>query len=105
MDLFYFGDSFSINIHFIQGPEELDPPWVTANKNSVGELWVNLFRYFTCKFKVSTNIINIRFSKPLVRSEYGGSKFGGRKLAIEGIDIYLFFLRVLYCIPTGNNAI
>lgn len=50
------------------------------NTESVGKLWLELFRFYTVGFKMADNVINIRQKHPMSKVE----KTWNKKIAVEG---------------------
>ncbi|KAK4314793.1 hypothetical protein Pmani_013939 [Petrolisthes manimaculis] len=60
-------------------PEELKDKWQTMNSESVGKLWLELFRFYTIGFKMADNVINVRQLPPMPKHEKTWSK----KITVE----------------------
>ena len=59
--------------------------WDECGKNnqSVGELWLDLFRFYTEQFNYKDQVVCIRHKAPLTRFE---KLWNGKCIAIEGKD-------------------
>uniref|UniRef100_A0A6A7FM67 Terminal uridylyltransferase 4-like isoform X1 n=1 Tax=Hirondellea gigas TaxID=1518452 RepID=A0A6A7FM67_9CRUS len=55
-------------------------PGYRKNKKSVGELWIEMFCYYTEKFNFDDNVVTIRQEEPLLRLE---KLWNNRSIAIE----------------------
>ncbi|CAL4244547.1 unnamed protein product, partial [Meganyctiphanes norvegica] len=60
-------------------PSEFDKKWTSSNCLSVGELWLDMFRFYAIGFKMADLVINIRQHQPMSRAE----KTWNKKIAIE----------------------
>lgn len=70
----------TVPIHSPLGPEDLKDKWQTMNTESVGKLWLELFRFYTVGFKMADSVINVRQLHPMSKAEKTWSK----KIVIEG---------------------
>ncbi|XP_041359697.1 terminal uridylyltransferase 4-like isoform X2 [Gigantopelta aegis] len=66
-------------VYFEKIKQESDS-WVCHNTQSVGELWLELLRYYSLTFDMANVVISIRKTSPVARSE---KKWNSKKLAIE----------------------
>ncbi|XP_077548761.1 terminal uridylyltransferase 4-like [Haemaphysalis longicornis] len=61
-------------------PKDLEGRWACKNYRSVGQLWVELLRFYAVEFKLSKHVVCIRKSQPVLISEKNWNK---RYVAIE----------------------
>ena len=69
----------------ISGAADIGDKWKTKNNESIGKLWLELFRFYTIGFKMTDQVINVRYLQPMNKTDKAWSK----KIAIEGK--YLLF--------------
>ena len=55
--------------------------WKCRNKKSVGQLWIEMLRFYSVVCDLNSLVICLRASKPVSREE---KKWASKKLAIEG---------------------
>lgn len=65
----------------ISGPSKLGDKWQCQNTQSVGRLWLDMFRFYTIGFKMTDLVINVRQLQPMPRAEKTWSK----KISVEGV--------------------
>lgn len=58
---------------------DIGDKWKSKNTESVGKLWLELFKFYTMGFKMTELVINIRCLKPMNKTDKAWSK----KIAIE----------------------
>ena len=56
--------------------------WKSENNSSLGQLWLEVLRYFSLGFDTAMYVVCLRQHKMLARAE---KKWNSKKLAIEGI--------------------
>ncbi|KAH9362805.1 hypothetical protein HPB48_015232 [Haemaphysalis longicornis] len=61
-------------------PKDLKDRWACKNYRSVGQLWVELLRFYAAEFKLSKHVVCIRKSQPVLIAE---KKWNKRYVAIE----------------------
>ncbi|XP_077548317.1 terminal uridylyltransferase 4-like [Haemaphysalis longicornis] len=61
-------------------PKDLEGRWACKNYRSVGQLWVELLRFYAVEFKLSKHVVCIRKSQPVLIAE---KKWNNRYIAIE----------------------
>ncbi|KAL3194914.1 hypothetical protein MRX96_045826 [Rhipicephalus microplus] len=61
-------------------PEDLEGRWSCKNDRSIGQLWVELLRFYAVEFKLSRRVVCIRRSQPMLIVE---KKWNRRYIAIE----------------------
>ncbi|XP_077548251.1 terminal uridylyltransferase 4-like [Haemaphysalis longicornis] len=61
-------------------PKDLEGRWACKNFRSVGQLWVELLRFYAVEFKLSKHVVCIRNSQPVLITE---KKWNNRYIAIE----------------------
>lgn len=72
----------------ISGPSKLGDKWQCQNTQSVGRLWLDMFRFYTIGFKMTDLVINVRQLQPMPRAEKTWSK----KITVEGVYLIYIFL-------------
>ncbi|XP_076069141.1 terminal uridylyltransferase 7-like isoform X2 [Oratosquilla oratoria] len=60
-------------------PSELGNKWKCANKESIGELWLAMFRFYSVGFKLNELVVNVRQFKPMSKTDKNWSK----KMSVE----------------------
>lgn len=60
-------------------PSKLGDKWQCQNTQSVGRLWLDMFRFYTIGFKMTDLVINVRQLQPMPRAEKTWSK----KITVE----------------------
>lgn len=87
-------------------PKDLEGRWSCKNDRSIGQLWVELLRFYSAEFKLNKRVVCIRRSQPMLIVE---KKWNKRYIAIEdpysskrnlarsipSERMYLFFKRCL----------
>lgn len=61
-------------------PKDLEGRWTCKNDRSVGQLWVELLRFYAVEFKLNKRVVCIRKSQPVLITE---KKWNKRYIAIE----------------------
>lgn len=61
-------------------PKDLEGRWTCKNDRSVGQLWVELLRFYAVEFKLNKRVVCIRKSQPVLIAE---KKWNKRYIAIE----------------------
>lgn len=61
-------------------PKDLEGQWSCKNDRSVGQLWVELLRFYAAEFKLNKRVVCVRRSQPLLIAE---KKWNRRYIAIE----------------------
>ena len=64
----------------ISGAADIGDKWKTKNTESIGKLWLEMFRFYTIGFKMTEQVINVRYLQPMNKTDKAWSK----KIAIEG---------------------
>jgi hypothetical protein len=67
----------------IAEPKNLDGIWTSENTMSLGELWLELFRFYALDFDVGGRVVCIQQSNPLLRSS-NAKRWMGKRIAIRG---------------------
>jgi hypothetical protein len=68
----------------ILDPEKLDGVWTSENTMSLGELWVELFRFYALDFDFVGRVVCIQQSNPLLRIS-NAKRWMGKRIAIRGV--------------------
>uniref|UniRef100_A0A0P4WEV4 CCHC-type domain-containing protein n=1 Tax=Scylla olivacea TaxID=85551 RepID=A0A0P4WEV4_SCYOL len=58
---------------------DIGDKWKTKNTESIGKLWLEMFRFYTIGFKMTEQVINVRYLQPMNKTDKAWSK----KIAIE----------------------
>ncbi|KAG0710685.1 Terminal uridylyltransferase 4 [Chionoecetes opilio] len=58
---------------------DIGDKWKTKNTECVGKLWLEMFRFYTLGFKMTEQVINVRYLQPMNKTDKAWSK----KIAIE----------------------
>ncbi|XP_077548824.1 terminal uridylyltransferase 4-like [Haemaphysalis longicornis] len=61
-------------------PKDLEGQWACKNYRSVGQLWVELLRFYAVEFKLNKHVVCIRKSQPVLIAE---KKWNKRYIAVE----------------------
>lgn len=61
-------------------PKDLEGRWSCKNERSIGQLWVELLRFYAVEFKLNKRVVCIRRSQPMLIVE---KKWNKRYIAIE----------------------
>ncbi|KAL1431563.1 hypothetical protein MTO96_014080 [Rhipicephalus appendiculatus] len=68
-------------------PKDLEGRWSCKNDRSIGQLWVELLRFYAAEFKLNKRVVCIRRSQPMLIVE---KKWNKRYIAIEAMSpLYL----------------
>ena len=68
----------------ISDPENLDGIWTSENTMSLGELWLELFRFYALDFDFVGRVVCIQQSNPLLRNSIA-KRWVGKRFAIRGV--------------------
>jgi len=68
----------------ISDPKNLDGVWTSENKMSLGELWLELFRFYALDFDFVGRVVCMQQSNPLLRSS-NAKRWMGKRIAIRGV--------------------
>lgn len=68
----------------VSDPKNLDGIWTSENTMSLGELWLELLRFYALDFDFVGRVICIQQSNPLLRSS-NAKRWMGKRIAIRGV--------------------
>jgi hypothetical protein len=68
----------------ISDPKNLDGIWASENAMSLGELWLELFRFYALDFDIVGRVVCIQQFNPLLRSS-NAKRWMGKRIAIRGV--------------------
>jgi len=68
----------------ISDPKKLDGIWTCENTMSLGELWVELFRFYALDFDYVERVVCIQQTNPLRRTS-NPKRWTGKRIAIRGV--------------------
>ncbi|XP_069128697.1 LOW QUALITY PROTEIN: terminal uridylyltransferase 7-like [Argopecten irradians] len=68
------------NTWYFEDVDTLPKIWKCKNQQSLGELWLGMFVFYTEEFSIKDNVVCIRMSEPLTRFE---KLWNGKCIAIE----------------------
>jgi hypothetical protein len=74
----------------ISDPKNLEGIWMSENTMSLGELWLELFRFYALDFDMVGRVVCIQQSNPLLRSS-NEKRWMGKKIAVRG-ECLIFIL-------------
>jgi hypothetical protein len=73
----------------ISDPKNLEEKWQSENTMCLGELWLEMFRFYALDFDILERVVCIQQSSPDLR--IGSMKKGiGRRIAIRGVCSIFF---------------
>jgi hypothetical protein len=79
-------EHISIGLLLILAAKDLDGVWKSENTMSLGELWLELFRFYALDFDILGRVVCIEQSSPLLRSS-NLKRWTGRKIAVRGVCV------------------
>jgi hypothetical protein len=73
-------------LFLISDPKNLEGIWTSVNAMSLGELWLELFRFYALDFDMVGRVACIEQSNPLLRSS-NEKRWLGKKIAVRGASL------------------
>jgi hypothetical protein len=68
----------------VSDPKNFDGIWASENTMSLGELWLELLRFYALDFDFGGRVVCIQQSTPLLRSS-NTKRWMGKTIAIRGV--------------------
>jgi hypothetical protein len=79
----------------ILDPKDLEGVWKSENTMSLGELWLELFRFYAVDFDGSGRVVCIEQSAPLLRNS-NVKRWAGRKIAVKGMCTFASMYEIFF---------
>jgi hypothetical protein len=77
-----------VNLLLILDARDLEGVWKSENTMSLGELWLELFRFYAFDFNISGRVVCIEQSSPLLQSS-NTKRWTGKKFAVKGMCLFV----------------